>query len=378
MNRLLYIILATMLNIAVNEASELQNLRVNRMQDPHGIVRTGQFSWQIVSEENNVRQIAYCIKVASTKEGLQGGPTMMWDSERRESSDMVQVYYQGRRFPYDSTIYWQLEVWLNNNEHLQSSIQEIHTGSKGSVWNSEPLTKEDTTHDYLYYLRWLHTLMIHQAESGELFQPVPDDTLAIPVERVAAVLYSLYKEEGDVKALFEYYNMVRQWMYFCCQKDSTISSQLIDMMKEMARQQNLQGDVHSFRQLRGDSTAYEPFWLYTDELAWCEGAIRQVASSIAYNRVEITIPTLEEKTEGKVSHHCPYGTISSEWSRGEDDAITWDIQIPVGVQALVRYPEGYVDAEGNTDYYIGSGSWELKLDNVNVNVNVNGVKRLRS
>ena len=390
MKRLLFIILALVSGIAVGGASELRNLCVNRMQDPHGLVRTGQFSWQIVSEENDVYQVAWYIKVASTREGLQGGPTMMWDSERREGADMVQVYYQGRRFPYDSTVYWQLEVWLSNNEHLQSPVQEFHTGSKGTVWNSTPLATDEPRQDYFRYLRWLHTLMIHQAESGELFQPEPGDILAIPADRAAAVLYSLYREEGDVKSLYDYYNMVRQWMYFRCQQDSTVSAQLIDMMTEMARQQNLQGDVIAYSRIKVDSTAYEPFWLYTDEPAWCGGAIRQSASGIAYNRVEIMIPSLDSEPEGHITHECPYGTISSEWSKSGDE-LTWNIQIPVGVRAQIRYPEGYVDAEGNTDYYIGSGSWELKLNNgndpsptlpregVNGNGNgkVNGVKRLK-
>jgi hypothetical protein len=361
MNRRLLIFLASVLSIAVTKASELQNLRVNRMPVPYGIVRTGQFSWQIVSEENDVRQLAYHIKVASTEEGLQGGPTLMWDSERRESSDMVQVYYQGRRFPYDSTVYWQLEVWLSNNEHLQSPVQKIKTGSKGADLDSSLLPGKDTRHDYHYYRKWLHTLMINQAESGELYQPVPDDTSAIPVDRVAAVLYSLYKDEGDVKALYDYYNMVRQWMEYRCRKDSTASIQLIDMMKRMAQQQGQQADVHAYGQLKADSTAYGPYWLYADEPAWCGGAIRQTDSSIAYNRVEITIPSLEGECENPVSHQCPYGTISTKWSRGDDDAVTWDVQLPVGVQARVLYPKGYVDEEDRDSRILGSGRWTLKL-----------------
>ena len=150
MNRLLLISLTALLNIAVNHASELQNLMVNRMLVPQGIVRTGEFSWQIASEDHNVHQMAWHIKVASTEEGLQGGPTLMWDSERRESSDMLQVYYQGRRFPYDSTVYWQLEVWLSNDEHLLSPVQKIETGRKGTIWNNTPVTKTDVKHEYFY------------------------------------------------------------------------------------------------------------------------------------------------------------------------------------------------------------------------------------
>ena len=85
------------LNVAFSHASELVNLRVNRMTEPKGIVRTGQFSWQIESEDHGVYQLAYHIKVASTPGGLEGGPTLMWDSERRESADMTQVFYREYR-----------------------------------------------------------------------------------------------------------------------------------------------------------------------------------------------------------------------------------------------------------------------------------------
>ena len=361
MKSLLQILLISILNVTFTHASELTNLRVNRMLNPQGIIRMGQFSWQIASEENDIRQLAYHIKVASSREGLQGGPTLMWDSERRESADMVQVFYQGRRFPYDSTIYWQLEVWLSNDEHLQSPVQEIRTGRKGTEWNSSPVTQTDEIHDYLYYLRWLHTLQMNQADNGELFLPVPDDTLAIPVDCVAGVLYSLYKDEGDVKSVYDYYNMVKHWMMFQCQKDSTISSQLITIMTEMAQRLNLQADVIEYTRLHGDSTLYESYWLYRDEPAWCRGAIKQASSSIAYNRVEITIPSLSEMNKDSISHECPYGLILSKWSREEGGNISWEIQLPVGVQAHVIYPKGYADEEGGRSLALGSGGWILRL-----------------
>ena len=350
-----------MLGIAICHASELKNLRVNRMLEPKGIVRMGQFSWQIESEENDIRQLAYRIKVASTSEGLQGGPALMWDSERRESTDMIQIFYQGRRFPYQSTVYWQLEVWLSNDEYLKSPIQRIQTGRKGSEWNGNPVSKNDVKHDYFYYLRWLHTLLMTQTDNGELLLPVPDDTLAIPLDQTAAVLYSLYKEEGDVKSLYDYYNMVKRWTLFQCRKDSTLSSQLINMMIEMAQKQNLQADVIEYRRLHGDSTTYEPYWLYTEETEWCGGAIRQTPSSIAYNRVDVTIPSLEGRNKDCFSHECPYGIICSEWSKDENGIISWEIQLPVGVQARVLYPEGYADNEGAHSAIVGSGGWILRL-----------------
>lgn len=354
------------LNVAFSHASKLVNLRVNRMTDPKGIVRTGQFSWQIESEDHGVYQLAYHIKVASTPGGLEGGPTLMWDSERRESADMTQVFYQGRRFPYESTVYWQLEVWLSNNEHLQSPIQKIETGRKGSEWNEAPLTKGNEKRDYFYYLRWLNALQMKQADSGELYLPIPNDTTAIPVDSVAAVLYSLYKEEGDVKAIYDYYPMVNRWMMHRCEKDSTVSLQLVSMMTEMAQRQNLQADVTGYSRLKVDSTVYKPYWLYADEPAWCGGAIRQTTSSIAYRRVELTIPSLYDKTQS-IAHQCPYGTIASAWSREEDGNLSWEIQIPVGVQARLIYPNGYTDDEGLQSRELDSGCWMLRLSPLSYN-----------
>ena len=352
-----YVLLATCCHCF---ASDLVNLRVNRMLAPEGIVRTGQFSWQISSEANDIRQQAYRIKVASTSEGLKGGPNLMWDSGKLESEDMVQVFYQGRRFPYESTVYWQLEVWLSNEEHLLSPIQKIKTGSKNSMWNELSITNKEK-HDYQYYLRWLNTLQINQSDYGDLFLPVSDDTLAIPVDRAVAVLYSLYKDEGDVKAVYDYYNMVSRWLRNRCEKDSTVSSQLLDMMTEMAQCISMQADVRVYSNLRRDSSTYEPFWLYDDEPAWCAGAITQTPSSIAYNRVEITIPTIEGRYKDSVSHECPYGTIHSEWSRDDNKIISWEVQIPVGVQAKLIYPRGYADNEGGRSQIIGSGNWVIQL-----------------
>jgi hypothetical protein len=178
---------------------------------------------------------------------------------------------------------------------------------------------------------------------------------------VAGVLYSLYKDEGDVKSLYDYYNMVKRWMMFQCQKDSTISSQLISMMTEMAQRMSLQADVFELTRFRGDSTLYEPYWLYADEPAWCGGSIRQTSSSIAYKRVEITIPSLRESDKGTAAHECPYGLIHSEWSKEEGGNISWEIQLPVGVQAHVIYPKGYADDEGGRSVALGSGRWMLRL-----------------
>ena len=93
--------------------SDLTGFRASRMTEPAGITRTTQFSWQTVSKKPNVKQTAYRLRVATSKADLKAGrgQGLLWDSERTNSDASVAVPYQGRRLPYQSTVYWQVEVW---------------------------------------------------------------------------------------------------------------------------------------------------------------------------------------------------------------------------------------------------------------------------
>lgn len=111
-------------------SSNLTGFRVCRMKEPAGITRTAQFSWQTVSNKPIVKQTAYRLRVASSKADLKARRNLLWDSERTNSDVSVAVPYQGRRLPYGSCIYWQVEVWLNTGEHLVSDVQSFLTGLK--------------------------------------------------------------------------------------------------------------------------------------------------------------------------------------------------------------------------------------------------------
>ena len=110
--------------------SELTGFRVCRMTEPAGIVRTAQFSWQTTSTKPNVMQMAYHLRVATSKAELKAGRNLLWDSGRTNSDESINVPYQGRRLPYQSRVFWQVEVWLNTGEHLTSPVQSFLTGIK--------------------------------------------------------------------------------------------------------------------------------------------------------------------------------------------------------------------------------------------------------
>ena len=123
--------------------SELKGFRVCRMTEPAGITRTAQFSWQIVSKKPNVKQTAYRMRAATSKADLKAGRNLLWDSERINSDESVAVPYQGRRLPYQSRVYWQVEIWLSTGEHLVSPVQSFLTGLKQFDRNAQWIGSEE-------------------------------------------------------------------------------------------------------------------------------------------------------------------------------------------------------------------------------------------
>jgi len=65
-------------------------LKVDNLDQPLGLEnRFPRLSWQIESNERNIRQSAYRILVASSEEALEAGRGDLWDSGRIESPKSV-------------------------------------------------------------------------------------------------------------------------------------------------------------------------------------------------------------------------------------------------------------------------------------------------
>ena len=128
------------------QAADISDLRVNRMTEPSGIVRTAWFSWTVSSEQQDVRQEAYSIRVASSQAALKSGEGLLWESGRVESSETLQVPYQGRRLPSGSTLYWQVEAWLSSGEHVVSPVRRFETALKLSEWRARWIGVADFEH----------------------------------------------------------------------------------------------------------------------------------------------------------------------------------------------------------------------------------------
>lgn len=77
-------------------------------------------SWKIQSDERNVIQTAYQIKVASSLEMLEGSEGDIWDSGKIYSDSSLNIVYRGKPLESHHTYFWKVTVWTNKDREADS------------------------------------------------------------------------------------------------------------------------------------------------------------------------------------------------------------------------------------------------------------------
>jgi alpha-L-rhamnosidase len=86
-------------------------------QNPVGIdIERPRFSWQIISDEENMIQTAYEIRVAEQLPNLLQNKKLLWNSGRVSSGRSVNVQYEGPLLKSMQRVYWQVRIWNNKNK----------------------------------------------------------------------------------------------------------------------------------------------------------------------------------------------------------------------------------------------------------------------
>ena len=137
--------------VAPAPAFAVDGLRTEYMINPVGIdSRQPRFSWQLRTNERNVRQSAYHIRVAHTERDLTLGRNLVWDSGRTTSSESIQRAYAGPALESGHRYVWQVQVW--DDRGRPSGWSAPASWEMGllspSDWRTawiEPDLKEDTT-----------------------------------------------------------------------------------------------------------------------------------------------------------------------------------------------------------------------------------------
>lgn len=97
---------------AFSQSLKVMNLTCEHRANPLGIeAQRPRLSWQLQSEERNVMQAAYQLRVAETPEQLERGRRLIWDSGKVSSGQSLYVPYGGPLLEPGKRYYWQVRAW---------------------------------------------------------------------------------------------------------------------------------------------------------------------------------------------------------------------------------------------------------------------------
>jgi alpha-L-rhamnosidase len=73
-------------------------------------------SWKLITQDRNIQQTYYEIRVGSNAVSLTKGQNLIWTSGKVPSDQSVHVYYGGPMLTSRQKCYWQVRVWNNKDQ----------------------------------------------------------------------------------------------------------------------------------------------------------------------------------------------------------------------------------------------------------------------
>jgi len=122
--------------VSVQAHVGVAKLRVEFLKNPAGIdTEHPRLSWQLQSNEKNVLQSAYEIRVGKDAEALSHKSQFAWQTGKVSSDQSLHLVYAGEQLQSGRKYYWQVRVWDNKGN--------ISEWSNLAVWQMGLLTPED-------------------------------------------------------------------------------------------------------------------------------------------------------------------------------------------------------------------------------------------
>jgi alpha-L-rhamnosidase len=102
---------------------EVEDLMVESLNNPSGIdSEQPRLSWQIESNESNVFQSSYEIRVGLDSAQLSHNNKLVWQTGRVSSNESLQIVYKGETLQSGQKYYWQVRLWDNKGASTEWSV----------------------------------------------------------------------------------------------------------------------------------------------------------------------------------------------------------------------------------------------------------------
>ncbi|WP_319503492.1 glycoside hydrolase family 78 protein [uncultured Draconibacterium sp.] len=114
---LLLIVIISVFSSVLYAKTGVKKLVCEYHENPVGIdIEQPRLSWQLYSDQQNVVQSAYEIRVAGSVNELSSKSKQLWNSGKVESDQSVNVVYGGPKPESMQRVYWQVRVWDNTGK----------------------------------------------------------------------------------------------------------------------------------------------------------------------------------------------------------------------------------------------------------------------
>ena len=115
MKKILFFLFAMLIFCLASYAQvKVQNLLCENLSDPVGLdAKDPRLSWQSISDQRNVMQTAYEIRVGGDLLSLGKNKNLAWSSGKVTSDSSVHVVYKGSELQSGKKYFWQIRVWDN-------------------------------------------------------------------------------------------------------------------------------------------------------------------------------------------------------------------------------------------------------------------------
>ena len=124
------------------------NLRCEYLNNPIEIDSPNpRFTWLIQHEERAQKQTAYQILVSSNKEFILSNKGDLWNSEKVESENNVNIVYDGKELKSNTIYYWKVKWWdKNGNMSDYSEVAKFETTFlQETDWKANWITRKAFT-----------------------------------------------------------------------------------------------------------------------------------------------------------------------------------------------------------------------------------------
>jgi alpha-L-rhamnosidase len=127
----------------------VSRLTCELQENPIGIdSRQPRFSWRLASDRQDIKQTAYQLLVATSRDSLDSDVADMWNSGRVDSDQSVFVEYGGKDLASNKRYFWKVRVWQNDDDEAPAYSQTatFETAMYDTAdWTARWIAKSDTT-----------------------------------------------------------------------------------------------------------------------------------------------------------------------------------------------------------------------------------------